>query len=63
MRYLLQRGDTLGGIASRYGVSVDDLMRANPQIKDRDKIYEGRTINIPLASRFGRWLGKVLFGR
>lgn len=46
-RYTVQRGDTLSGIARRFGVSLADLLRANPQIDDPDRISPGQVINIP----------------
>ncbi|MFZ5440365.1 MAG: LysM peptidoglycan-binding domain-containing protein [Myxococcota bacterium] len=45
--YRIRTGDTLSGIARRYGTSVSSLMRANPQIKNANLIYAGRTLNIP----------------
>lgn len=49
MKYLIKRGDTLSEIAQRYGVSVDALVRANPMITDPNKIYAGRTLNVPVS--------------
>lgn len=43
-------GDTLSGIASRYGTSVSALMKANPQIKNPNLIYAGRSLTIPGSS-------------
>lgn len=40
-------GDTLSGLAARYGTSVDALMSANSKISDPDMIYAGDTLNIP----------------
>src|SRR3954452_20701163 len=45
-RYTLRRGDTLGGVARRLGVSVDALARAN-NIKNPDKIQAGRSLVVP----------------
>jgi murein DD-endopeptidase MepM/ murein hydrolase activator NlpD len=47
MSYRIKSGDTLSGIASRYKTSVSALMKSNPQIKDANKIYAGRSLNIP----------------
>lgn len=47
MSYRIKSGDTLSGIASRYKTSVSALMKANPQIKDANKIYAGKSLNIP----------------
>ena len=45
--YQIQSGDTLSAIAAQYGVSVQDIMNANPSITDPNKIYAGNTITIP----------------
>jgi LysM domain/NlpC/P60 family len=47
MSYRIQSGDTLSGIAKRYNTSVSALMKANPQIKNADLIYAGKSLNIP----------------
>jgi LysM repeat protein len=47
--YRIRTGDTLSGIAHRYGTSVSSLMRANPQIKNANLIYAGANLNIPGA--------------
>ena len=44
--YTIKYGDTLGGIASQTGKSIQELMRLNPSITDPDKIYAGRTLNV-----------------
>jgi LysM repeat protein len=43
-------GDTLSSIASQKSVSLKDLLEANPQITDADKITAGQVIYLP-ASR------------
>jgi len=45
--YVVQAGDTLSAIARKCGVSLDDLLAANPQIKDPASIYPGQQIRIP----------------
>lgn len=45
--YRIRYGDTLSGIAHRYGTSVSALMKANPQIQNANLIYAGRTLNVP----------------
>jgi peptidoglycan DL-endopeptidase LytF len=42
-------GDTLRKIATRCDTTVDALMRANPQIKDRNKIFPGQVFMLPGA--------------
>ena len=41
------KGDTLSTIASRYGVSIQDLMKANPQIVDPNRIKAGAELRVP----------------
>ncbi len=45
VQYRVQVGDTLSGIAQRYGVSVDAIMRANG-LKN-ETIYAGQLLTIP----------------
>ena len=45
-RYTVRRGDTLGGVARRLGVSVDALARAN-NIKNRNLIRAGQALVVP----------------
>src|SRR3954467_2569872 len=51
-RYTLRRGDTLGGVARRLGVSVDALARAHG-IKNPARIQAGRTLQVPSKSSSG----------
>jgi spore coat assembly protein SafA len=43
----VQSGDTLWAIANTWGTSVDELLRYNPQITNRNLIYPGQHINLP----------------
>ena len=43
----MKKGDTLWGIAGRYGVPLTTLIAANPQIKNPNLIYPGDRVNIP----------------
>ena len=45
--YTVKDGDTLSGIAAMYGVSLDALIVANPQIKNPNLIYAGDKVTIP----------------
>lgn len=45
--YTIKRGDTLSGIASRYGTDVSTLMGLNPYIKNANLIYAGNSLNLP----------------
>lgn len=41
------RGDTMWKIAVKYEVGLDEIKRANPQIKNPDLIYPGQVLTIP----------------
>ena len=43
----VEQGDTLSGIAEAVGMTVDELLAANPQITNPDEITVGMKINIP----------------
>ena len=45
--YTVKKGDTLWGIAGRYGVALTDLIAANPQIKNPNLIYPGDRVTLP----------------
>ncbi|SFE22648.1 spore coat assembly protein SafA [Thermoanaerobacter thermohydrosulfuricus] len=45
--YTVQPGDTMWSIANMFGISLDCLIRANPQISDPNLIYPGQQICIP----------------
>jgi N-acetylmuramoyl-L-alanine amidase len=42
--YTVQKGDTIIKIASKHNLSIADLAKLNPQIKDLNKIYAGDTL-------------------
>lgn len=48
--YTVVTGDTLWGIAAKQGISLSDLMTANPQITNSSLIFPGQKINIPSAT-------------
>jgi soluble lytic murein transglycosylase-like protein len=65
--YVVQSGDTLSAIAAHFGVSLEALEAANPQIHDPNVIFVGQEINIPngaaiqpdpgtLPDRYAEWL-------
>lgn len=45
--YTIQSGDTLSGIAKRYNTNVDTLMSLNPYITNANRIYAGKSLNLP----------------
>ena len=50
MTYKVKAGDNLSKVAKRYGISLAQLLKANPQIKNADKIRVGQLINLPDTS-------------
>lgn len=46
--YTVQAGDTLTGVANRYGVSLSELAAAN-DLTTRSNLIRGRTLTIPVA--------------
>lgn len=45
--YTVASGDTLSGIAKKFGLTLDELLAANKQIKDPNKLAIGDQITIP----------------
>lgn len=50
--YIVRHGDTLGSIASESGVRIDDLLAANPELGDPDRIRVGQALALPGSSGF-----------
>jgi len=50
--HVVAKGDTLSTIATKYGVSVADLRKAN-HIQDERKLPVGQTLTIPGAKAAG----------
>lgn len=48
--YTVQPGDTLSGVARRYGVGLKALLALNPQIRHPDRIYVGQVLCLSGAS-------------
>jgi LysM repeat protein len=46
--YVVAKGDTMSKIATRFKVTVEQLLAANPQIKNPDKIKIGDQVTIPV---------------
>lgn len=45
--YVVKAGDTLTSISAKYGLTLDDILKANPQITNPDLIYPKQMILIP----------------
>jgi len=48
--HIVQPGETLGRIAKKFGVRVQDIMALNPTIEDEDLIFAGQEILIPTGA-------------
>jgi len=51
MNYIVQPGDTLFSIASRFGVTVDAILRAN-NLTSANYIYLGQSLIIPIGGGY-----------
>ena len=47
--YIVSRGDTLKGLAARFGSTVESIMASNPSITNANVIYEGQRLTIYAA--------------
>lgn len=50
MTYTIKAGDTLSKIAARNGLTLAQLLQANPQISDPNRINVGDVLNLPNGS-------------
>ena len=44
--YIVARGDTLKGLAVRFGTTIEALLAANPKITNPNVIYEGQQLKV-----------------
>ena len=64
--YTIKYGDTLSGIAYRFGTTVSALMEANPYITNKNLIYAGKNLRIPkyhgggVTGGFGEFDAKLI---
>lgn len=49
--YIIRRGDSLGGIARKCGLTLDELLAANPNITTRTVIQPGMLLRIVAGAR------------
>lgn len=47
MAYIISKGDTLGALASKFGTTVQELLKLNPGIKNPNLIIAGASLNTP----------------
>lgn len=47
MEYIIQPGDSLYLIAQKNGISLDELLKANPQLENSNFLLPGQTITLP----------------
>jgi len=59
-KYKIKSGDSLSKIAKQHGTTVAALMKANPSIKDKNKIKAGASINLGGGSKAKAAYGKDL---
>ena len=50
MDYVIQSGDTLSIIANRFGVTVENILRANPRLERQAFIFPGQIIHSPAGA-------------
>jgi LysM repeat protein len=48
--YVVRDGDTLGAIAQVYGLTLDEVLAANPGLANPDNLIVGQTLIVPFAS-------------
>ena len=46
--YVVAKGDTISKIAAKFGITAEQLLKANPQIKNANKIKIGDQVTIPV---------------
>ena len=51
--YVVARGDTVKGLAARFGSTVDLIVAHNPDIKNANLIYEGQRLTIYVSTPGG----------
>jgi len=56
--HVVQKGETLAEISTRYRVPIHDIATANPAISNRNLIHVGQTLTIPLDKAGGSLPGR-----
>lgn len=52
--YTVKRGDTLGSISKANGISVDQIVKLNSAVKDRNLIFPGQILDLGEAETYHR---------
>jgi len=50
---VIRAGDTLANLARAYRTTVEDILRANPGIRDPEHVPAGTVLTIPVGTRSG----------
>jgi LysM repeat protein len=50
-KYKVKAGDSLAKIGQRFSVTLADMIKANPTLKNPDLIFPGQMINVPVLAR------------
>jgi LysM repeat protein/ABC-type branched-subunit amino acid transport system substrate-binding protein len=53
LTHVVGAGETLFGIARRYGVTSQQVMLANPEVTNFETLQIGQVLNVPVASQLG----------
>lgn len=53
-QHIVKQGDTLWKLSKAWGVSLNDMIKANPQLKNPNALLVGETVNIPKESTGGK---------
>ena len=61
--YVVKQGNTLSQIAKKFNTTVDQLLKANPQITDPNLIQKGMPIQVPASFDTGGYTGDFKGGR
>jgi len=48
--YIVDRGDSLKGLATRFGTTIDNLLAGNPEITNANVIYVGQYIKVYVSA-------------
>jgi LysM repeat protein len=51
VRIKVREGETLVDVADEYGVSLTSLLRANPQVRDPERVFAGEELRLPAHGR------------